>query len=62
MTTLKIANFYNNNLEVFGNSKIAVIIIMPQGIVIPILVNTKDNGYDSRPFSTFEATTKWILS
>ncbi len=57
-----IVNFYKNNLDVFGNYKIAVITTNPRDIVIPILVESKDNGYQSKPFSTIKAAMVWVLN
>lgn len=57
-----IANFYKKHIDVFGNYKIAIITENPRDIVIPILVETKDEGYSSKPFSTIEAAEIWILS
>ncbi len=58
---LLIANFYKNNLAVFGGSKIAVITKRPKDIVIPFLVETKDDGYHSKPFSTISSAIEWVL-
>ncbi len=58
----EIADFYKKHLEVFGNFKIAIITEEPRDVVIPILVENKDEGYSSRPFSTLEAAIKWVLS
>ena len=57
-----IANFYKNNLDVFGNYKIGIITTNPKDIVIPILVESIDQGYESKPFSTNEAAIEWVLS
>ncbi|WP_298364268.1 hypothetical protein [uncultured Lutibacter sp.] len=58
----EIADFYKNNLDVFGNFKIAIITDKPKDIVVPILVQYLDDGYTSCPFSTPEAAINWILS
>ena len=58
---IEIADFYKDNLEVFGNFKIAVISNEPKDVVIIILVETKEDGYFSRLFSTVEAATNWVL-
>ncbi|MCK4922713.1 MAG: hypothetical protein KAS71_16785 [Bacteroidales bacterium] len=58
---IKIADFYKDNLEVFGNFKIAVVSDEPKDVVIIILVETKEDGYFSRLFSTVEAATNWVL-
>jgi hypothetical protein len=57
-----IADFYKKHLNIFGNKKIAIITQNPRDIVIPILVKKKDEGYQSRPFSTLESAVKWVLS
>lgn len=56
----EISNFYKNHIEVFGGLKIAIITESPRDIVIPVMVNTKDEGYSSRPFTTVEAAIAWI--
>ena len=59
---MAIANFYKKHIEIFGNYKIAIITENPRDIVVPILVESQDEGYSSRPFSTLEAAIAWILS
>jgi hypothetical protein len=56
-----IPEFYRKHLDVFGNLKIAIITQTPRDIVIPILIEKKDNGYFSKPFYTIQAALKWIL-
>ena len=56
-----IANFYKNHLEIFGNLKIAILVTDPADIVVPILVEQKDDGYYSKPFFTLEAAIHWVL-
>jgi hypothetical protein len=58
----KIAEYYQKHLEIFGGFKIAIISQTPQDVVIPTLVETKDDGYLSRPFYTVEAAVLWVLS
>jgi isocitrate dehydrogenase len=57
-----IADFYKNHLEVFGHHKIAILVENPKDVVIPILVESKDDGYSSRPFNTLNAAIGWVLS
>ncbi|MBE0651718.1 MAG: hypothetical protein IH595_12875 [Bacteroidales bacterium] len=57
-----IANFYKSHLEVFNNLKIAILTDKPENVVISILVESKDEGYQSKPFSTMEAAVRWVLS
>jgi len=58
---IKIAEFYKEHIDYFRGSRIAVIVSSPQDIVIPILVETKDDGYSSKTFTTLEAARKWAL-
>lgn len=58
----EIADFYKKHLDVFGNFKIAILTDDPRDIVIPMLVESKDDGYSSRPFSTVEAAISWVLN
>lgn len=60
--SIKIAEFYKKHLAVFGGFKIAIITENPKDIIIPVLVETKDDGYFSKPFTTVEAAEKWVLS
>jgi len=57
-----IADFYKKHIDIFGNFKIAILTAEPRDIVIPILVESLDEGYSSRPFSTIEAAIDWVLS
>lgn len=57
-----IADFYKKHIDIFGNFKIAILTEEPRDIVIPILVESQDEGYSSRPFSTLEAAIDWVLS
>jgi hypothetical protein len=56
-----IADFYKAHLEVFGGFKIAIITDNPKNVVISYLVNAVDVGYQSKPFSTMQAATAWVL-
>lgn len=57
-----IAEFYKKHLDIFGNLKIAILTVEPKDIVIPILVQTEEKGYYSRPFSTLESALHWVLN
>ncbi len=57
----KISDYLKNHLTVFGEHKIAIITEEPKDVIIPTLVETKDDGYASRPFYTMEAAIEWIL-
>lgn len=56
----QISNYYRNHLSIFGNKKIAIITENPKDIVVPFLVETEDDGYSSRPFTSTNAAIKWI--
>lgn len=58
---IEISEFYKKHIDVFKNLKIAIITDKPKDVVIPILVKSKDSGYESRPFSTIEAAIIWVL-
>ena len=57
-----IADYYHHHLEIFGDKKIAIITISPDQVIIPSLVELKDDGYSSRPFYTLKAALSWVLS
>lgn len=57
----KIASFYQSNIDTFGGHRIAIITIDPKDVVIPTLLEYKDKGYQSKPFSTEEAAKNWVL-
>ena len=57
-----IADFYKNHLDIFKNLKIAILTEKPKDVVIPLLVESKDDGYFSKPFYTLEAAIAWVLS
>lgn len=56
-----IADFYKKHIEIFRNYKIGIVTDNPKDVVIPILVETKDDGYESSPFSSMEAAIEWVL-
>ena len=58
---LDIANFYKEHIDVFRGTKIGLISVNPNDVVVPILFKTKDKGYTSAPFSTEQAAIDWIL-
>ncbi|MFW5852040.1 MAG: hypothetical protein ACOCWB_07445 [Bacteroidota bacterium] len=58
---IKIPLFYTQHLDVFGGKKIAIVTDNPKDVVIPVLVQKKDKGYASQPFSTVEAAIYWVL-
>jgi hypothetical protein len=59
---VEIVKFYQQHINVFRNKRIAIITESPKDVIIPMLIEEKDDGYHSKPFSTIEAAVKWILS
>lgn len=57
----KIAEYYKEHIEIFGDFRIAVITQSVKDLTIPLLVELKDDGYASKPFYTVEAAIKWVL-
>ena len=57
----RIPEYYKNHLDIFRNHRIAILTQSPKDVVIPTLVESKDEGYSSRPFFTLEAALGWIL-
>jgi hypothetical protein len=56
----EISNYYINNPKYFAGKKFAIISDDPKNVVISTLVRKKDEGYDSKPFSTIEAAIIWL--
>ncbi len=52
--------YYQKHPEIFNGKRVAILTTNPKDIVIPLLVETEDQGYQSKPFSTEEAAIKWI--
>lgn len=57
----RIGEYYRQHLNVFGGKRIAIVTDTPKDIVIPILVESRDKGYSSHPFSTIEGAVQWVL-
>ena len=57
----KIAEYYKKHLEIFKDQKIAIITRTSKDVIIPTLVESKDDGYTSKPFYTEDAALKWVL-
>ena len=58
----ELTDFYKKHSKVFSSRRIAFVTVNPDDIVYPILIQTQDNGYESRPFSTMEAAVDWVSS
>ena len=57
-----ISYYYKRNIDIFGNSKIAIVTEDHNDIVVPFLVMEKDSGYISKPFTTMEAAIQWVIN
>ena len=57
----KIAEYYKKHLEIFRDQKIAIITQTSKDVIIPTLVESKDDGYTSKPFYTEDSALKWVL-
>ncbi|PTN10648.1 hypothetical protein [Mangrovibacterium marinum] len=57
----RVARFYKENEAYFGGARIAAIVTTPRNIVVPILIETQDDGYHSKAFTTLDAARKWLL-
>ena len=56
-----IADYYKQNLDIFRNKKIAIITQTSKDVIIPALVETKDDDYSSAPFYTLSAAINWVF-
>lgn len=56
----KIPEFYKKNLAVFGGLRIAILTQKQEDVIVPALVQLKDDGYLSKPFYTKEAALAWV--
>ena len=56
----KVAAFYQKHISLFGGKKIAFISEKPEEIVVPIIFGSKDKGYVTRTFSTYEGALNWV--
>lgn len=56
----KIPEYYKKNLSVFGGLKIAILTQKKEDVIVPSLVQLKDDGYLSKPFYTKEAALAWV--
>lgn len=56
----ELTDFYKEHKKVFFQKRIAFVTENPDDIVFPLLIQTLDCGYESRPFSTMDAAVKWV--
>lgn len=57
---VKLPEFFQQHLNIFGKRKMAVITNKPKDIVIPIMIKQKEYNFVSEPFSTEEGAIKWL--
>lgn len=55
-----ISDYYKKNIEIFGKRKIAILSETPKDVALLILVQLKDNGYKTNPFTTLPSALNWI--
>lgn len=57
---VEIANFYKKHDDVFGDAKIAMLMVEPNQVVLPIMVKLQGVGFDIKPFSTMQGAISWL--
>lgn len=57
----RIAEYYRDHIDVFRNQRIAILTQSDRDVIVPTLVELKDDGYSSRPFFTLNAAISWVL-
>jgi hypothetical protein len=57
----RISTFFNCNIQIFSNRKIAFVTATPEQIILPELIREFAFNYQSRPFSTIEAAEDWLI-
>jgi hypothetical protein len=55
-----IANFYKKHDDIFGNSKIAMVMETPDQVVFPHLVELENVTFTVKTFYTLEAAIRWL--
>ena len=58
----KIAEYYENHLQIFGGKKIGIISENPRDVAVLMLFKSKENGYLTKPFFTLEGAIEWVTS
>ncbi|WP_321372031.1 hypothetical protein [uncultured Draconibacterium sp.] len=57
---IEIPEFFHQHPDVFYGKKIAIVTVRPKDVVYPMLIQVRDKGYKSMPFSTMEAAIDWV--
>ena len=55
-----IAEFYSQHDDVFGRSRIALVMVKPEHVIFPMIVESEDINFIVKPFYTIEAALKWL--
>lgn len=56
----KIIDYFRANTGLFNRRKLAAISQRPRDVVIPTIIESKDEGYFCKPFYTMEAAIDWV--
>jgi hypothetical protein len=59
--TKLLENFYQNHAELFKGVRIAIVTIIPEDIIVPMLMKRESGLYCLAPFSTIEAAVDWVM-
>ncbi len=54
-------NYYQNHPEIFKGIRIAIVTIIPEDIIVPMLMKRDRGLFCLAPFSTIEAAVDWVL-
>ncbi len=57
----RLLSLFEDNLDVFGTLKIAVVVDSYKNIVFPMMGEKLSKKINVRPFSTFDAARDWII-
>lgn len=58
----KVINFYKDHFSHLKNCRIALVSNKPKNLVVPVLIEEIVKQGRTKPFSTFEAAKRWILT
>ncbi len=52
--------FYTKYNDIFSNSKIALIMVKPEHVIFPMMVESEGVNFMVKPFYTVEGALKWL--
>ncbi len=58
----KLADFYKSHNDIFGQSKIAMIMVSPDQVVFPYLLEMQGMDFEIKTFFTLKAAIDWLGS